>query len=186
MPRPKSQTPKYGFYRSTNKKTGITYLYMSRSEWDSEKKQPRIKERHHVGALDADNKVRVSPKFIEKFPQYKDAAYFTDGKLMDADSYFEHYASPDVKLFDEVSRVSTLRSEEDFVDGALGANVRSFGAIYALLSIATQTGIYRSLKSVFGHDGDHLLAMAMFKIINPMAYQIYAQWHCQATSGWTH
>lgn len=62
---------------------------MSLSQWVPEKKQPRIIERHHVGPIDPDGRVRVSNKFIEKFPQYASAEYFLDGKLIDRHAYLE-------------------------------------------------------------------------------------------------
>ena len=61
------------------------------------------------------------------------------------------YAGPDANFFEEVICVSMRCEEKNFAEGALGGNVRSIGAVYALPSIATQTGIYKSLKTVFGH-----------------------------------
>lgn len=177
MPRPKSSTPAYTFYRSHNKKIGRTYLYMARNEWNHEKKQSRIAERHHVGAIDEDGKVNLSPKFIAKFPQYAGASYFVDGKLIDVDTYTKNYASAQETLLNEVDRVVVNTDHEDFASGAVGNKVRNFGAVYALLALAAETGIYRSLKEVFGHAGNHLLAMAIFRILGEDSYLSYADWH---------
>ncbi len=125
-----------------------------------------------MGALEADGRVRVSSKFVEKFSEYADAAYFKDGRLMDAETFFAKDGKPERSLFDVVTRISTLDEcdeEDEIAPRALGGNVRAFGAIYALLAVAKQTGIYRTLQTVFGHPGDQLLAMAMFEMLEPYA-----------------
>lgn len=47
-----------------------------------------------MGALEADGRVRVSSKFVEKFSEYADAAYFKDGRLMDAETFLPRTVSP--------------------------------------------------------------------------------------------
>ena len=86
--------------------------------------------------------------------------------------FFAKDGKPERSLFDVVTRISTLDEcdeEDEIAPRALGSNVRAFGAVYALLAVAEQTGIYRTLQTVFGHPGDQLLAMAMFEMLEPYA-----------------
>ena len=39
-----------------------------------------------MGALEAAGRERGSSKFVEEFSEYADAAYFKDGRLMDAET----------------------------------------------------------------------------------------------------
>ena len=91
---------------------------------------------------------------------------------MDAETFFAKDGKPERSLFDVVTRISTLDEcdeEDEIAPRALGSNVRAFGAVYALPAVAEQTGIYRTLQTVFGHPGDQLLAMAMFEMLEPYA-----------------
>ena len=175
MPRKRSEQPRYGFYRSTNKSTGITYLYMSLSQWVPEKKQPRIIERHHVGPIDPDGRVCVSNKFIEKFPQYASAEYFLDGKLIDRHAYLEAVSLRETTVDPDLLQYLAPAEKAD-IDEPLQNNVRHFGAIYALYRLATETGIYRSLKQVFNDDAGLILGLAIYKILTQRSYQCFQEW----------
>lgn len=54
--------------RSTNKKTGVTYVYESESYWDPEKKQPR-NHRKLIGKLDENGEIIPTGKKGPRMPK---------------------------------------------------------------------------------------------------------------------
>lgn len=75
---------------------GRTYIRAYKSEWveyedqnGNKKKRSEQKFQHQVGVLEADNRVKMGKKFLEKFPLLANRVwYFLNNQLVDEATYF--------------------------------------------------------------------------------------------------
>ena len=67
---------------------GRRYVRAYKNEWISKKVTGKVKgvsrakEQHHVGALVDQYRVRLSPKFLEKFPEFAGKQWFYENNLL--------------------------------------------------------------------------------------------------------
>ena len=73
---------------------GRRYVRAYKNEWISKKVTGKVKgvsrakEQHHVGALVDQYRVRLSPKFLEKFPEFAGKQWFYENNLLKDEEVF--------------------------------------------------------------------------------------------------
>ena len=112
------------------------------------------KEQHQVGALLDNNRVLVSEKFTNKFPQFLGCDwYFYNRQLVDEETYDKITASqiPSETPQERSDKAATESTQADSEDTDVPEPTsKSFLPYFALSNLARKCGITNSLTSVFG------------------------------------
>lgn len=124
-------------------------------------------EQHQVGALLGDNRVKMSKKFVAKFPGMADEIwYFFNNDLVDEETYFaeagqEHLPSLTVA---EAQFDQDLQDE----DAEQERTEKGFLPQYALAALANQSGITRALQETFDKKkAAQFLDFIYYLVLNP-------------------
>ena len=56
---------------------GRVYIRAYRNAWDAKKKRSYMKSKIHVGRLLDDGSIRLSKRFVERFPAYAEGQWFS-------------------------------------------------------------------------------------------------------------
>lgn len=142
----------------------------------------KAKEQHQVGALLSDNRVKISPKFIKKFPDFAGVTWFyLNNDLVDDETYYN--STPDevpmqIQPHDNEQADAPIIEDDDEADEEIPEpKSKFFLAHYALSSLAYQTGVTKTLKDVFGKkEGGQLLDFILYKLLDGRAAEQYPQW----------
>lgn len=150
----------------TFKSNGRTYIRAYRNTWVPKqvdeagnvvkKAGSAPAEQHHVGVLLPNGKVKVSKKFIEKFPIFAGQDwYYLDRQLVDEDTFFAKTPDP-IEVATKGIEVESVEEEdvqeEDVEPRFSGPEVKNFLPYYALASLAQKTGIVDALTDTFGKE----------------------------------
>lgn len=102
--------------KSTNKKTGITYVYESESYWDPEKKQPRNR-RKLIGKLDeAGNVIPTGKKGRARNTSQqltKDEKKELISNREETDIYRQKLVTAEAEIAELKSKIKTLEKEKE-------------------------------------------------------------------------
>lgn len=148
---------------------GRRYIRAYKNEWVSKKVTgkdkgvSRTKEQHHAGSLVDQYRVRLSPKFLAKFPEFAGKQWFYENNLLKDEEAFrrDHPDFIDPLPGSEESLVSAGEDERsDKTDGGSEDDSDaiefpkptslSFLPAYCLMSMAQDQGYQDSLAEVFG------------------------------------
>lgn len=153
------------------KNRGHTYIRAYRNVWMPKKldenghvvtkARSAPAEQHQVGALLPSGKVKVSKKFLEKFPDFAGSDwYFLNHELVDEETFFANTPDPaesaaqhDVaEHCQEPADVSCDDDDSEDCGNVSIPEVKNFLPHYALAGLAYKNGTTDALKSVFGKD----------------------------------
>ena len=148
---------------------GRRYIRAYKNEWVSKKVTgkdkgvSRTKEQHHAGSLVDQYRVRLSPKFLAKFPEFAGKQWFYENNLLKDEEAFrrDHPDFLDPLPGSEESLVGAGEDERsDKTDGGSEDDSDaiefpkptslSFLPAYCLMSMAQDQGYQDSLAEVFG------------------------------------
>lgn len=169
---------------------GRTYIRAYRNIWVPKQKDEAgnvIKkggsapaEQHHVGVLLPNGRVKVSKKFVEKFPIFAGQDwYYLDHQLVDEGTYFAKTPDP-VELATNRDTECTDQedaSEEQFEMPVSTPEVKNFLPYYALATLAQKTGIVDALTEVFGKDDAmRWRDLAIYQVLSGATADCFEYW----------
>ena len=139
------------------------------------------KEQHQVGALLDNNRVLVSEKFTNKFPQFLGCDwYFYNRQLVDEETYDKITASqiPSETPQEGSDKAATESTQADSEDTDVPEPTsKSFLPYFALSNLARKCGITNSLTSVFGKKaGKQFLDYALYLLLTSGSADCYEDW----------
>lgn len=139
------------------------------------------KEQHQVGALLDNNRVLVSEKFTNKFPQFLGCDwYFYNHQLVDEETYDKITASqiPSETPQEGSDKAATESTQADSEDTDVPEPTsKSFLSYFALSNLARKCGITNSLTSVFGKKaGKQFLDYALYLLLTSGSADCYEDW----------
>ena len=114
--------------KSTNKKTGITYVYESESYWDPVKKQPR-NHRKLIGKLDENGE--LVPTGRKGRPRSKESTRPVNDEILKelqgkADEYFKMYRDLEAENKELRREIEDLRKSRQELAGRLREIVKEY------------------------------------------------------------
>lgn len=167
MPQPTTTLPQADqlcFTTETNTK-GFTYVIAYHNKWDQSRKQSRRVFKKHVGKLNDDFSVSISPRFKELFP------IFANGT---------HFYSVDKKLLDEFTykqEIETTPGPKPDLEDVLMLDDLEVGMSWAAEQTASRSKIKEDLIASFGEeDGQDLLNLAIYLVSDAGSMDSYSTW----------
>ena len=137
---------------------GRRYVRAYKNEWISKKVTGKVKgvsrakEQHHVGALVDQYRVRLSPKFLEKFPEFAGKQWFYENNLLKDEEVFrrdhpEFIDPPPAETNGDTEDPS--QDDSDSIEFPQPTSL-SFLPAYCVMGMAQDQGYLDSLAEVFG------------------------------------
>ena len=175
----------------TFKSNGRTYIRAYRNTWVPKqvdesgnvvkKAGSAPAEQHHVGVLLPNGKVKVSKKFIEKFPIFAGQDwYYLDRQLVDEDTFYAKTPDP-VEVATKAAEEEPL-SEEEFSDEEVAPRasrpeVKNFLPYYALASLAQKMGMVDALAATFGkEEAMRWRDLAIYQVLESGSADCFEYW----------
>ena len=143
---------------------GRVYIRAYRNAWDAQKKRSYVKSKIQVGRLLDNGSIRLSKRFVERFPAYADGQWFWgDKELVSQAQFVEDFPNPPAK------------PDTSWSD----ANIQ-VGVTWAAWQTAVRTGLLDDLEKTFGAEvGAKLLALAIYKLDGGGAMMNFEDWLAQ-------
>ena len=134
-------------FLATADSKGRRYVRGYKNVWtpakDGKPGRSRMAQQVYVGALKPNGQVRMSEKFLEKFPVFSGRDwYYEQNTLYSEDEYLSMH--PEAR-----APADTEQSDDDTPDGP---EFRHFGATYGLTMMARQAGIQDSIEVAAGDE----------------------------------
>lgn len=154
---------KWNFTKATTAK-GLTYVKAYKMRWDRTKKKPVRDKQRHVGRLQDDNSVTITPSFKVDYPEYSEGKWFygMNNQLVREEDYRqENPETPGPEPKKECETESEL----------------NVGLTWAAMQFADRTGMRAHLHEIFGkQDGENLLYLAIYKLAGGGAMCAFDTW----------
>ncbi len=157
----------WNFTAETNAE-GRTYIKAYKMGWDKVAKKPRRILRRHVGRLMSDDRIAISPKFLEDHPQYRGQDWYwgTQHKPVTLAEYRRQFPESPGKNVDP--------EDEELLP------TLSVGLTWAAWQLAGRHGILDNLLEVFDEQTARtLLHLAIYKLAGGSAMGSYDLWRQQ-------
>lgn len=178
---------------------GCTYIRAYRNEWvpkqtDADgnvirKGYSKPKEQHQAGPLRSNGRVRLSAKFLLKFPEFEGVDWFYfKGDLVDEQTYYkltdseahEPTGSSEASKNEQSAPANEAPEAQDdgpVDDQSKESNVRDFLPHFALSALAVKSGIRQSLERVFGRkEALQLLDLAIYQLLCGKSADCFEEW----------
>ena len=180
---------------------GHRYLRAYKNEWVSKRVtgtargHSRTKEQHHAGSMIDNYRVRLSPKFLHRFPQFEGYEWFYENNLLkDKDTFLaEHpdYVDPLAAAADEElpgyggdsGASAWTKKDEDALANETAEeefptpSTLSFLPAYAVLAMARDQGYEMALAEVFGKKAASAWLTAMtYRLCDAGPAQCISDW----------